>query len=169
MSFPSFIRWAWAILIIPTMSLTRGYFQGYQQMAPSAISQFVEQLARVAYMLITAFIIMRLFHGSWVHAVSQSTFAAFVGAVAGLITLGVYYLRRREDFRSLVKNSSNDIHVEAKQLYQEIIAQAVPFVILGAGITIFMLIDQFTFFKIYEYCNSLYLYNIVRFIRHVCG
>ncbi|WP_367333941.1 polysaccharide biosynthesis C-terminal domain-containing protein [Lentilactobacillus sp.] len=139
---------AWAILIIPTMSLTRGYFQGYQQMAPSAISQFVEQLARVAYMLITAFIIMRLFHGSWVHAVSQSTFAAFVGAVAGLITLGVYYLRRREDFRSLVKNSSNDIHVEAKQLYQEIIAQAVPFVILGAGITIFMLIDQFTFFKI---------------------
>ncbi len=89
---------AWAILIIPTMSLTRGYFQGYQQMAPSAISQFVEQLARVAYMLITAFIIMRLFHGSWVHAVSQSTFAAFVGAVAGLINLGVYYLRRRKTF-----------------------------------------------------------------------
>ncbi len=71
---------AWAILIIPTMSLTRGYFQGYQQMAPSAISQFVEQLARVAYMLLTAFIIMRLLHGSWVHAVAQSTFAAFIGA-----------------------------------------------------------------------------------------
>ncbi|MGF2384106.1 putative polysaccharide biosynthesis protein [Lentilactobacillus otakiensis] len=139
---------AWAILIIPTMSLTRGYFQGYQQMAPSAISQFIEQLARVAYMLITAFIMMRLLHGSWVNAVSQSTFAAFVGAVAGLATLGVYYLRRREDFQYLVQNSNNEIHVEAKQLYQEIISQAVPFIVLGAGITIFMLIDQFTFFKI---------------------
>lgn len=139
---------AWAILIIPTMSLTRGYFQGYQQMAPSAISQFVEQLARVAYMLLTAFIMMRVLHGSWVNAVSQSTFAAFIGAVAGLATLGVYYFRRREDFRQLVFSSNNEIHVEAKQLYQEIIAQAVPFIILGAGITIFMLIDQFTFFKI---------------------
>ncbi|KRL60920.1 polysaccharide biosynthesis protein [Lentilactobacillus parakefiri DSM 10551] len=139
---------AWAILIIPTMSLTRGYFQGYQQMAPSAISQFVEQLARVAYMLLSAFIMMRVLHGSWISAVSQSTFAAFIGAVAGLLTLGAYYFRRREDFRQLVASSSNDIHVEAKQLYQEIIAQAVPFIILGAGITIFMLIDQFTFFKI---------------------
>lgn len=130
------------------MSLTRGYFQGYQQMAPSAISQFVEQLARVAYMLLTAFIMMRVLHASWVNAVSQSTFAAFIGAVAGLATLGVYYFRRREDFRQLVLSSNNEIQVEAKQLYQEIIAQAVPFIILGAGITIFMLIDQFTFFKI---------------------
>ncbi len=78
---------AWAILIIPTMSLTRGYFQGYQQMAPSAISQFVEQLVRVIYMLVTAFLIMQVFHGDWVKAVSQSTFAAFVGAVAGMLTL----------------------------------------------------------------------------------
>lgn len=139
---------AWAILIIPTMSLTRGYFQGYQQMAPSAISQFVEQLARVAYMLITAFLIMRVFNGNWVTAVSQSTFAAFIGAVAGLLTLGWYYVSRRDTFRSLVSNSSNKVHVEPGTLYHEIITQAVPFIILGAGITIFMLIDQFTFFKI---------------------
>lgn len=33
---------AWAILIIPTMSLTRGYFQGYQQMAPQ---QFLNSLS----------------------------------------------------------------------------------------------------------------------------
>ena len=38
---------AWAILIIPGMSITRGFLQGYNWMAPSAISQFVEQLFRV--------------------------------------------------------------------------------------------------------------------------
>ncbi|WP_283678152.1 polysaccharide biosynthesis protein [Lentilactobacillus sp. Marseille-Q4993] len=139
---------AWAVLIIPTMSLTRGYFQGYQQMAPSAISQFVEQLARVIYMLLTAYIIMQVMHGSWIHAVAQSTFAAFVGAAFGLVTLGVYYLKRRSYFQDLVANSNNEIHVEPKQLYKEIIAQAVPFIILGAGITIFQLIDQYTFFDI---------------------
>nr|WP_243673937.1 polysaccharide biosynthesis protein [Lentilactobacillus kisonensis] len=150
---------AWAILIIPTMSLTRGYFQGYQQMAPSAISQFVEQLVRVIYMLVTAFLIMQVFHGDWVKAVSQSTFAAFVGALAGMVTLAVYYLRRREDFRSLVAHSNNQLHVAPKALYHEIITQAVPFIILGAGITIFMLIDQFTFFKVMrqatDYSNNM--------------
>lgn len=139
---------AWAVLIIPTMSLTRGYFQGYQQMAPSAISQFVEQLARVLYMLLTAFVMMQILHVDWVKAVSQSTFAAFVGAAAGMISLMVYYLKHRDVFRSLVRNSNNQLRVSPKELYREIVTQAVPFIILGAGITIFMLIDQFTFFKI---------------------
>ena len=139
---------AWAVLIIPTMSLTRGYFQGYQEMAPSAISQFVEQLARVIYMLATAYIIMEVLHGNWVTAVSQSTFAAFIGAAFGTLTLGFYYFKRRAHFRGLVANSNNQIRVEPKQLYQEIIAQSVPFIILGAGITIFQLIDQYTFFPI---------------------
>ncbi|MCW3777671.1 putative polysaccharide biosynthesis protein [Levilactobacillus namurensis] len=136
---------AWAILIIPTMSLTRGYFQGFQQMAPSAISQFVEQLARVAYMLITAFLIMKVLKGDWVTAVAQSTLAAAVGALCGLLILGVYYWRRRGHFQALVRHSNNALVVPANQLYREIVAQAVPFIVLGAGITIFQLIDQYTF------------------------
>lgn len=138
---------AWAVLIIPIMSLSRGFFQGYQQMAPSAISQFVEQLARVLYMLGSAFVIMQVLHGSWITAVSQSTFAAFIGAVAGTLTLGWYYLKNRSSFNYLVENSNNEIVVPAKQLYQEILQQALPFIVLGAGITIFQLIDQYTFFN----------------------
>lgn len=139
---------AWAVLVIPTMSLSRGFFQGYQQMAPSAISQLVEQLARVVYMLASAFIIMRVLQGSWITAVSQSTFAAFIGAVAGLLTLGWYYVKNRHTFDTLKENSDNQIVVPSKQLYHEILQQALPFIVLGAGITIFQLIDQYTFFDI---------------------
>ncbi|MBW1605747.1 polysaccharide biosynthesis protein [Lactobacillus sp. Sy-1] len=141
---------SWAILIIPTMSLTRGFFQGYQDMAPSAISQFVEQLVRVAYMLITALLIMHLkvIKGDWITAVSQSTFAAFMGSAAGLLVLGYYYFKRRNYYRDLVAKSDNRLQVNTMQLYKEIIQQAVPFIILGAGILIFQLIDQFTFFDL---------------------
>ncbi|USS91350.1 polysaccharide biosynthesis protein [Fructilactobacillus carniphilus] len=139
---------SWAVLIIPTMSLTRGYFQGYGDMAPSAISQFIEQLARVIYMLVSAFIILRVLHGNWVTAVSQSTFAAFIGAIFGFLILGWYYWRGRNYYRSLVAHSNHQLQVPTNQLYREIISQAVPFVILGAGVTIFSLIDQFTFFDI---------------------
>lgn len=138
---------AWAILIIPSMSITRGFFQGYQDMAPSAISQFAEQVVRVAYMLITAYIIMRVMHGNWIVAVSQSTFAAFVGAVAGFLILGWYYLRRHSYYRGLVRNSNHKMKVPTRQLYHEIFEQSIPFIILGAGTSIFQLIDQYTFFR----------------------
>nr|WP_051393778.1 polysaccharide biosynthesis protein [Fructilactobacillus florum] len=141
---------AWAVLIIPTMSLTRGFFQGYEDMAPSALSQFVEQLARVIYMLLSAFVILRVFNGSWVTAVAQSTFAAFIGAIFGLLVLGWYYWRRHDYYQQLIAQSSNKLSVPTRQLYREIIMQAAPFVILGAGVTIFSLIDQFTFFPIMQ-------------------
>ncbi|AMV65665.1 Membrane protein involved in the export of O-antigen, teichoic acid lipoteichoic acid [Pediococcus damnosus] len=139
---------AWAVLIIPTMSLTRGFFQGYQEMAPSAISQFVEQLVRVAYMLVTAFLIMRVHHGNWVTAVSQSTFAAFIGAIGGMLVLVFYYLRHRSRLQELARNSKQELAIPTKQLYKEIISQATPFIIIGSAITIFQLIDQYTFFNI---------------------
>lgn len=142
---------AWAVLLIPTLSLTRGYFQGYQEMAPSAISQFVEQLARVIYMLVSAYFIIVVFKGDWVTAVVHSTFAAFVGAFFGLLVLFLYYLKRKPYFEKVVKNSNNQIKVNSNKLYQEIIAQAIPFIILGSGITIFQLIDQYTFFSIMNF------------------
>jgi O-antigen/teichoic acid export membrane protein len=35
---------AWPLLLIPILSILRGFFQGYNEMAPSAISQFIEQV-----------------------------------------------------------------------------------------------------------------------------
>ncbi|AEV95445.1 putative polysaccharide biosynthesis protein [Pediococcus claussenii] len=145
---------AWAVLIIPTMSLTRGFFQGYQEMGPSAISQFVEQLARVGYMLVTAYLIMGVHHGDWVFAVSQSTFAAFIGAIGGFLVLGWYFLKYRKRLKTLAQASSNELVVSTGDLYREIIAQAIPFIIIGSAITIFQLIDQYTFFKIMQMTSS---------------
>ena len=36
-----------AVLVFPSMSVIRGYFQGNQEMMPFALSQIVEQVARV--------------------------------------------------------------------------------------------------------------------------
>ncbi|WP_429970785.1 putative polysaccharide biosynthesis protein [Fructilactobacillus sp. Tb1] len=146
---------AWAVLVIPTMSLTRGFFQGYNNMAPSAISQFVEQLARVIYMLLSAFLILNVMHGSWVVAVAQSTFAACVGAIFGFLVLVWFYWKNRDYYRGLVKNSNHKLSVPTNKLYAEIISQATPFIILGAGVTIFSLIDQFTFFHIMRFATNL--------------
>ena len=136
---------SYAILIIPILSIMRGYFQGYADMMPSAMSQFVEQLARVIWMLLTAYVIMQMQHGSYVHAVIQSNLAAAVGAIFGIAILLWFLFRRRQMLNDLVTNSNNEINVSTSSLFFEIIEQAIPFIIIDAGIQLFYLVDQYTF------------------------
>ena len=45
------------------MSLSRGFFQGHQSMGPTAVSQVVEQIARIAFLLVGAFIVLNVMDG----------------------------------------------------------------------------------------------------------
>ncbi|MCI1926402.1 MAG: polysaccharide biosynthesis protein [[Lactobacillus] timonensis] len=137
---------SWAILVIPWMSITRGYLQGYSWMAPSAMSQFVEQLFRVIYMLSATYLIMKLGSGNWVHAVTQSTFAAFIGAIGSVAVLGWSYLRHLGEMKEMSDRAEPLTQdVSAFRLILDIVYQAIPFIIIESGITIFQLVDQYTF------------------------
>ena len=136
---------SWALLIIPILSITRGFFQGYSEMAPSALSQFIEQVARVVYMLVTCYLIMKVFKGSYVDAVAQSTFAAFIGASAGLLLLIFYYLNHLNYYFGVVQHSKHQLKISTNKNLWSIIQQAIPYIIMDAGISIFYLVDQYTF------------------------
>lgn len=136
---------ALAVLIIPILSILRGYFQGFNDMMPSAMSQFVEQLARVIWMLLTAYVIMRVQHGNYVDAVTQSNLAAAIGAVFGIGLLVIFHLRHKRTVDPLIAQSNNQVRVSTNSLLFEIIQQSIPFIIIDSGINIFQLVDQYTF------------------------
>lgn len=136
---------AWAVLVIPPMSITRGFLQGYNWMAPSAMSQFVEQVFRVVYMLAATFLVMKIQKGSWVVAVTQSTFAAFIGAIGAILVLTFAYLKHRREMNDLVKTGKDNVDVSTVSLIFKIIYQAIPFIVIESGIIIFQLVDQYTF------------------------
>lgn len=134
-----------AVLIFPCMSVVRGFFQGNQNMMPSAISQVVEQIMRVFYMLLMTFIIMKVMHGDYVNAVTQSTFAAFIGMLGSFAVLGFFYVRMRPERIYNIEHSNNELSVSTWALIREMLIEAVPFIIIGAAIPIFKLVDQYTF------------------------
>jgi O-antigen/teichoic acid export membrane protein len=137
-----------AILVFPIMSVIRGYFQGNQEMMPYALSQIVEQIARIFYMLLSTFIIMKVVQGDYVTAVTHSTFAAFIGMLASLGVL-VYYLQKQKlRMDVFIEHSAGKITVETKELLIDTIKEAIPFIIVGSGVTLFKLVDQFTFIRI---------------------
>lgn len=134
-----------AVLIFPCMSIIRGFFQGNKQMLPFAISQIVEQIIRVFYMLLMTFIIMKVFQGSYVEAVTQSTFAAFVGMIGSLAVLIYFYFKSSKTRKELVENSANQMSLSTFTLLKEMLIESIPFILVGIAIPLFKLVDQYTF------------------------
>jgi len=161
-SIPVIKSLAVAVLIIPILSILRGYLQGYSDMAPSAISQFIEQIARVIYMLIATYIIMVANKGSYITAVVQSTFAAFIGAAVAILILVFAILKKLPKLRQLSRDGKPIENVNETNFTREIFEQAVPFIILDAGITFFNLFDQSTFnqfMRMFVHASSAQLDN----------
>lgn len=137
---------SFSLLLIPFMSVVRGFFQGNQIMEPTAISQVVEQIVRIVFVLASAFIIIKVYQGGIVLAVSYATFAAFVGAVASCIVLYLYWRRRKE---SLIDHGpvKQHVYVSNKDLFIELFSYAGPFILVGIAIPLYQLVDSFTFNK----------------------
>jgi O-antigen/teichoic acid export membrane protein len=135
---------SWAMLLFPVMSIIRGFFQGKNDLKVFAVSEFFEQVVRVIWMLATTFAIMKMGDGDYQNAVTQSTFAAFVGMLAAFGYL-VYYLHKTGNLSKLLYNTPAKHDIHPMKLLKDTLIQAVPFVILSSSVQIFKLIDQMTF------------------------
>lgn len=135
---------SFALLIVPPMSLLRGYFQGNQSMGPSALSTILEQVVRVIFLVLGAYIVIKFGH-SVTEAVGIGTFGAFVGAIAGLGFLTFIYHKRRSLIKKQVTDSDDsNQRIKPLPMFKELISYAIPFVLVGLAIPIYQNIDTFT-------------------------
>ena len=137
-----------AVAIFPLMSMLRGIFQGYQLMSISALSQVIEQIARVIYMLVTAVIILRVNPGNWSGVVVQSTFAAFIGAIFSMLVLIWGWFKYRYILIKPLYSNAQHVKKPTLSLIFNILKESWPFIIIGSAITLFRLVDQYTYFNI---------------------
>ncbi|WP_368399958.1 putative polysaccharide biosynthesis protein [Streptococcus anginosus] len=135
---------SWAVLVFPAMSVIRGFFQGFNNLKPYAMSQIAEQVIRVIWMLLATFFIMKLGSKDYVAAVTQSTFAAFVGMFASMAVL-VYFLWKTNLLTSILHKPANSAEINSRALLVDTIREAIPFIITGSAIQLFQIIDQMTF------------------------
>ena len=144
---------SWAVLIFPSMSVIRGFFQGHNNLKPYAISQIAEQVIRVIWMLLTAYFIMKVGSGDYVEAVTQSTFAAFIGMGASLLVL-LYYLWKTGLLQHIIHRPESDNEIDTKALLWDTIREAIPFIVTGSAIQLFQIIDQMTFSNVMSWFTN---------------
>ncbi|MCD3376551.1 polysaccharide biosynthesis protein [Streptococcus equi] len=133
-----------AVFVFPVMSVIRGIFQGYKEIKPYALSQIAEQLVRVIWMLLTTFFIMKMGSKDYIAAVTQSTFAAFIGMIASMAVL-FYYFWTQGLLKAIFTKTEHAIPIDIKGLLIETLKESIPFIITGSAIQAFQLIDQWTF------------------------
>lgn len=131
---------ACALLLVPAMAAFRGYFQGQQDMNPTAISQVVEQFFRVGLGLTLAYVLLRK---GTEYAAAGASFGAAAGAIGGLLAVGVIYLRRRAHDRVAIEESKK-LGLETEKgstILWKIFVIAVPITIGAAIMPIMNFID----------------------------
>lgn len=124
-----------ALLFVPIMASFRGYFQGMQNMRPTAISQIFEQFFRVLVGLALAFYLVK--KGEAI-AAAGATFGATAGSFIGLVIIFLIYLLLKST--SSHKKKMHDTHEEfasqkesVSRIVKQIFIIAIP-ITLGAAI-----------------------------------
>ena len=79
---------------------------------------------------------MKVFEGNYVTAVTQATFAAFIGMLASFAVLGYYMYKQKPLFDYLEEHSANEHEIAPKELLIETFKEAIPFIVVGSGVTL---------------------------------
>ncbi|MCQ2566332.1 MAG: polysaccharide biosynthesis protein [Clostridia bacterium] len=129
-----------ALFVVPLMASFRGYFQGRQDMVPTAASQFFEQLFRVAIGLGLAILLLNKGNDM---AAAGASFGASAGGLFGLLTILIIYLKKRGKIKAeLAEAGEKGIATEKSgKILKAILAIAIPITIGSAVLPILNTVD----------------------------
>lgn len=141
----SIIAIAPAPLIISLCSAYRGYFQGFQIMNPTAVSQILEQVVRVGIGLLLAWY-GAVILGNIGLGTAGSVFGATAGGIAALIMLVVLYLMYRSKNKIKLSHSRSGSHAKSyKSLLKRLTYIAIPVTLTSAIVQLFSVIDSWIY------------------------
>lgn len=137
-----------ALFVVPALSAMRGYFQGWQMMEPTGISQVVEQLVRVGTILVAASLALRWGFGAPI-AAAGAAFGAVTGALAGLLVMLYFFWRQRRRGLNQAapgheRADTGAVTLSYAQIMRKLLYYAVPVSLGALVIPVMSNVDAFT-------------------------
>ncbi len=122
---------SFAVFIVPILSSLRGFYQGLKEMEIYSISQVLEQLARIIFLLSIGAIIVFVFHQDAVWAVYFAILAASISAV-----LTIFFIRWKGKlkYHEIIEKSKHqelETKADAKEIFKELLYVAIPYLIIS--------------------------------------
>ena len=131
---------SFAILIVPFLSVEKGYLQGHKIINVSSISQILEQIVRIAVILLGTYIVLNILNKSVTLAVGISVLGAFVGGIVAYLYIKFCVSRNKKDL-GLDKEYKKD-SVTNKEIIRKIFKYAIPFIIINIVSSCYNFVDM---------------------------
>ena len=132
---------SFAILIIPWLSIERGYLQGLRFIKEPSISQIIEQGVRILIIIVGSYLCVNIFNLPIRYAVGISVGAAALGGIATFIYLHLIVHKNKKDIGLDIKPVKNK--EEDKEIIKKIIFYSLPFVVINLANSIYTTTDLF--------------------------
>lgn len=131
------------LLFICITSALRGYFQGYQQMIPTAVSQFLEAACKLGVGIAFALYAKNLGYGVHIQA-AYATVGLTTGALAGMLCMVVakmFFKEKQYDAQFLEGAGENDEVSPVGALLKKLLIIALPITVSASVMSLTNLID----------------------------
>ena len=130
---------SFAILVVPFLSVTKGFLQGHKYIGPTSISQIIEQVIRVAVILIGSYIALRVFGTDMKTAIGIAVSGAFFGGVVAYI-----YLRIKIKKSNLLNDDSSkkEKKISKKEIIKKILTYSIPFIFISLIYNLYNTVDM---------------------------
>lgn len=145
---------SFAVLVIPHLSVTKGYFQGHRYVTPSSISNLIEQVVRIFVILCGSYLAYKVFNSSLSLAVGIAVSGAFFGGLVAYFYLKRNMNKYKKDLDIVddpTKLKANP--VTNKEISKKIISYAVPFVIINIISNIYSFTDMVLILRTLNYLH----------------
>jgi stage V sporulation protein B len=137
------------LIFVPTMAALRGYFQGMQNMRPTAVSQIVEQFFRVLVGLSLAFFLFHMAgstgfaakYDAFERGAAGAAFGATAGSIGGLIIILLVYALSKKSIHNRIRHSHHETVEPGSRILKQILIIAIPITIGAAIMPITNLVD----------------------------
>ncbi len=129
---------SFCLLIIPFLSVSKGYLQGHKYITPSSISQVIEQVVRIAVLLMGSYIVINILNKSVTLGVGVSVFAAFVGGCSAYLYIKIKMIKNKSAFPT--KDTKDN--VSNNEIFKKILKYSIPLIIVSVATDIYSLTDM---------------------------
>ncbi len=135
-----------AILIVPVLSIYRGYFEGHRFMSSPSISQVIEQIARIIVIVLGSFLMLKVFKLSLTSAVGVAVFGTTIGALTSYIYLVEKKYKNKQKFNEKIRPVNEPI-ITNKDIFKKIIIYSFPLIMIDLFKSLYNYIDMTTVVK----------------------
>lgn len=133
---------SFSILIVPILSVYRGYLQGHKYIEPTSVSQVLEQIIRVSIIIIGSFVAVKIFNLPLKYAVGFALFGATLGSLFSYLYLKIK-VRNNKKALNVGMVDEKPLNLSDKDIICKIIFYAFPFVFGDVLKSLYNSVDTF--------------------------